>query len=154
MIDTNTFTLNASAQLSTPRGGLEAFRWAVLLGRACRILGWVTGRPNRLKSLDSVQFKNRGAQHEAGLRTVPIRRIQGTEGRTHDFDRAFHPLTDNTRGRWLSIYNAQTNGVGLPAVELVRVGDDYYVRDGHHRISVARTLGQQFIDARVIEIGQ
>jgi hypothetical protein len=76
-------------------------------------------------------------------------RIRGSEGRCNDFDTHFRPLTGLSRDRWTSIYCARQEGVALSLVELVQVGDTYYVRDGHHRISVARALGQETIDARV-----
>ncbi len=150
MIDTNAFALTSAFQTSATKRGLDAYRRELLLGKLSRLLAWMIGRRNELESLDGARLKNHGAQHEAGLQSVPIGQIRGTEGRSRDFDRAFRPLNDNTQQRWLSIYNAQADGVALPAVELICVGQDYYVRDGHHRISVARMLGQRFVDARVI----
>ena len=55
----------------------------------------------------------------------------------------------HTRSRWLSIAAARLNGQAIPAVELIKAGDTYAVRDGHHRISVARALGEDYIDTRV-----
>jgi hypothetical protein len=80
---------------------------------------------------------------------VPICQIRGSEGRCSDFDRNFNPLQDHNRVRWLRIAAARQRGRSLPPVELVQVGDFYFVRDGHHRVSVARALGQPFIAARV-----
>ncbi len=150
MIETTSFTWTAKYRTDATRTGLETYNRARLQSKASRILGWVLRRTITLESLDAALDRNCGAQYEAGLQTVPIRQIRGTEGRHHDFDRAFRPLSDNTRDRWLSIYHAQAAGVSLPPVELIRVGDSFYVRDGHHRISVARALGQRFIDAQVI----
>jgi hypothetical protein len=81
---------------------------------------------------------------------VPLEKIIGTEGRGEDFDADFHPLKKHNRERWISVYAARQMGVILPAVELVQVGDAYYLRDGHHRISVARAMGQLEIDARIM----
>ena len=81
---------------------------------------------------------------------VPISQICGSEGRCHDFDRDFHPLQDHNKERWLGIARARQRGKALPPVELVRVGDVYFVLDGHHRISVARALGQRHIEAKVM----
>lgn len=58
-------------------------------------------------------------------------------------------MKTHTRRRWLSIAVARLNGQAMPAVELIKVGDVYVVRDGHHRISVARALGEGFVDAHV-----
>lgn len=85
-----------------------------------------------------------------GIQTVALRRIQGSEGRQGDFDADFHPLGWETAGRWMSIVRACYLGQALPPIELIRLGDTYYVRDGHHRVSVARALGQDEIDAQVI----
>jgi hypothetical protein len=89
------------------------------------------------------------ARSYSGFRPVPIDQIRGSEGRTSDFDRDFCPLTTHTQERWLGIASARRRGKTLPPVSLVQVGDLYYVLDGHHRISVARALGQQDIEAQV-----
>jgi hypothetical protein len=83
------------------------------------------------------------------VKTVAIDQIRGSEGRCRYFDRDFRPLHDKARGRWLNIARARQQGKSLPPVVLVQVGDTYFVRDGHHRISVARALGQLDIEARV-----
>jgi hypothetical protein len=85
----------------------------------------------------------------AGIRTVPISKIRGSEGRSEDFDREFHPLRLHNQGRWLSVATARQRGVVLPPVELIQIGDIYFVRDGHHRISVAKAFGQEEIEAEV-----
>jgi hypothetical protein len=74
----------------------------------------------------------------------------GSEGRVDDFDSAFNPLTAHTRDRWIGIAVARRQGTVLPPVELIQVGDVYYVRDGHHRISVAKAEGQAEIEARIL----
>jgi len=89
-------------------------------------------------------------QHYAGVRTVPLNRIKGSEGRSSDFDCDFNPLHARTRNRWLSIAIARSQGDTLPLVELIQLGEDYFVRDGHHRISVARAFSEEYIDAVVI----
>ncbi len=88
-------------------------------------------------------------RHYAGVQTVAIRSIRGSEGRLIDFDAEFRPLHDRTRDRWVSVAAARLRGTRLPPVELIKSGDDYFVRDGHHRISVARALGEEFIEANV-----
>lgn len=92
---------------------------------------------------------------EAARRTtktvfVPLEKIVGSEGRSEDFDAAFNPLSLHNRERWMSVAAARRTGVTLPAVDLVQVGDEYYVRDGHHRISVAKALGQVEVEARIV----
>ena len=110
----------------------------------------LTGRSRALYALKDVRSAcTLKAEYSGGIRTVPIRQIRGSEGRSRYLDRDFDPLHDQARGRWLSIARARQQGKGLPPVVLVRVEDIYFVRDGHHRISVARALGQNEIDARV-----
>lgn len=109
-------------------------------------------KPNRLLELDS--FKNPECalnRHYVGVQSVPIERIQGSEGRLEDFDRAFNPLHERSRSRWLNVASIRLSGVALPPVELIQSGDIYFVRDGHHRISVAKALGEQYIDAEVVQ---
>lgn len=88
-------------------------------------------------------------QHYAGLHAVPVRQIQGSENRAADFDRDFNPLSDRIRQRWTNVFNAWQKGAALPPVDLIQIDDTYYVRDGHHRISVAHTLGEEYIEAVV-----
>jgi hypothetical protein len=85
----------------------------------------------------------------AGLRNVPLRQIRGSEGRQGDFDADFRPHGRGTATRWLSVARAWHLGLTLPAVELILLGDNYYVRDGHHRISVAAAHQQVAIEARI-----
>lgn len=90
-------------------------------------------------------------QHYAGHKSVPIDRIRGCEGRTEDFDDAFYPLHGRLFSRWLSVAAVRLAGGGLPAVELIHTGGIYFVRDGHHRIAVAKALGEAYIDVEVID---
>lgn len=81
---------------------------------------------------------------------MPTNRIKGSEGRSGDFDCDFNPMNTRTIDRWMSVAVARSSGDTLPLVELIQLGADYYVRDGHHRISVARALGEEYVDAMVI----
>jgi hypothetical protein len=116
-----------------------------------KLFSFLTGRSTNLLDLTTEISERRiRNQHDAGSRTVAINRINGSEGRTGDFDRDFNPLHTRTRDRWMSIAIARSQGNTLPSVELIQLGDGYFVRDGHHRISVARAFGEEYIDARVI----
>lgn len=86
-----------------------------------------------------------------GIQEVPIRQIVGSEDRFRDFDRAFLPRQAHTAGRWKNIDRAFLNDVILPPIQLYQVGNVYFVKDGNHRVSVARERGAEFIDAEVIE---
>ena len=118
------------------------------LGKTFSLL---TGHPRTLLDLTGEVSKRKILrQHYGGSRTVPINKIKGSEGRSNDFDCDFNPLHTRTRDRWMSVALARSQGDTLPLVELIRLGEDYFVRDGHHRISVARAFGEDYIDAKVI----
>src|SRR4051812_10791355 len=91
-------------------------------------------------------------REDCGLQIVPLDAIVGTVDRAADFDRGFRPTSPRLRSRWERIAAAQRRGEALPPISLYRVGDLYFVRDGHHRVSVAKSLGRQDIDAYVVEI--
>ena len=115
-----------------------------------RLAAWMCGRPTRLLDLTVLMAGGTiRAQHYLGAQTVPLRLIRGTEGRRDTFDDAFHPIERHIRERWLGIATAWLQGVALPPVELIRLGEFYAVRDGHHRISVVHALGIAEIDAIV-----
>ncbi|UCC51596.1 MAG: hypothetical protein JSV68_21200 [Anaerolineaceae bacterium] len=110
-------------------------------------------KPHRLESWEEVSGQGKlDQQHELGTQPVAIKEIVGSMGRVEDFDREFFPRNSRSFGRWMRIAMAVNKGVGLPAVELYKIDNHYYVKDGHHRISVASTHGQTFIDAAVTEI--
>lgn len=87
--------------------------------------------------------------HYAGIQTIPVINITGSYGRANDFDSDFLPRNYHDRRRWMNIALVVYLGVGLPPVDVVQVGDDFFVKDGHHRVSVARAIGQKFIEAEV-----
>lgn len=117
------------------------------------VISLLTRQSNELLPYDQVLklLPTRG-QHYVGMRQVPIDAIVGSVGRFQDFDRAFLPKGTSTRGRWESIDRAHLMDVELPAIELYKLGEVYFVKDGNHRVSVARERGQLYIDAVVIEI--
>lgn len=92
------------------------------------------------------------AQRNRGVMSIPIKAIVGTVSRSDDFDRAFMPRGDHLFGRWQRIASAYYLGETLPPIEVYQVGKFYYVIDGHHRVSVALTQQQMYIDAQVIEV--
>lgn len=111
----------------------------------------LTRRSRHLLPLDEVDVPGDVHAHCCGeVRTVPICHIRGSQGRSYDFDRDFNPLQDHNKARWLGVASARQRGKALPPVELIQVGDVFFVQDGHHRISVARALGQRDIEAEVV----
>ena len=87
-----------------------------------------------------------------GMRTIPVSRIIGSEGRYHDFSSAFYPKRELLRSRWVSVDSAIINDVILPPISVYSLGGYYFVRDGNHRVSVAKAKGMEFIDAEVVEL--
>jgi hypothetical protein len=88
-----------------------------------------------------------------GMRTVPVAQIEGSVGRCLEFDGDFMPAKASMEERWKRIDRAFHRGEELSPVSLYKVGDFYFVLDGHHRVSVARYHGVEWIDAYVTEFG-
>jgi hypothetical protein len=117
-----------------------------------RIWSVVSGQPAHLLSYDEVREKlHLGGPVYRGVQTIRIDQIAGSLNRYHQFDRAFLPTQDDTAGRWQRVDTAWYKAISLPPVVLYKVGEVYFVVDGHHRVSVAREQGQEFIDADVRE---
>jgi hypothetical protein len=87
-----------------------------------------------------------------GCRTVPVERIVGSEGRCRDFNSSFRPRREFMRARWVRVAAAYYEEKILPAVKLLEIGGVYFVRDGNHRVSVARAQGVTYIDAEVTRL--
>ncbi len=119
-------------------------------GRLSRLWRLLIRRSRRLLDLTTIEATcNIHSRHYLGVQTVLIKQIWGSEGRSADFDGLFYPRQKHSQERWVSIAAARIMELVLPPVELIQVADGYFVRDGHHRISVARALGEQYIEAEV-----
>jgi hypothetical protein len=116
------------------------------------LLGVVAGRPHELLPFEVVR-RGLGLQHlvDRGLQEVPLERIVGTLGRAGEFNRAFLPRDEALRSRWQEIHDLAEGQHGFAPVELYQVGGSYFVVDGHHRVSVARSLAAPAIEAWVKE---
>jgi nucleotide-binding universal stress UspA family protein len=123
------------------RAGLEA------------IMARLTGKSIDLFSYEDVQrkLKVKGTA-ERGLQDIPLDAIVGSLGRYSDFTRSFLPRRDSDQQRWARVKAKVTDMGGLPPVELYQIGEAYFVRDGNHRVSVARELGAPTIQAYVTEV--
>jgi len=121
-------------------------RWDGLLEKIWSLL---LRRTDTLFDLNSLATNKIYAQRYGGLQPIRLDRICGTLGRTGDFDSHFHPLEDRLRDRWVNIAIARSQNAPLESVALIQVGDFYFVKDGHHRISVARARGESAIDAEI-----
>lgn len=112
-------------------------------------------RPGRedLLSLDEVRtMLSPGSESYRGLKAVDIDLIVGSEGRYQDFNKTFLPRREHLKRRWTNIDKLHLQNVTLPPVQLYEIGGVYFVRDGNHRVSVARMQGAKMIDAEVVRL--
>ena len=87
-----------------------------------------------------------------GMKSVSINKIIGSEGRYRDFDNHFLPRSGYLRQRWERVDQAHLTDIPLPPIQLYEIGGMYFVRDGNHRVSVAKAQGVEFIDAEIISL--
>jgi len=130
---------------------LNQFKSAVRKGKIFRLKRRFLNRRHCLYDLNALKpdLCVRGSFY-SGMQVVPISSIIGSEGRTADFDLSFHPFSEAARERWVNLAMAYISHLPLPPVQLIQMDDAYFVRDGHHRISVSHAFGQVAMDAEVI----
>jgi hypothetical protein len=127
--------------------------------RRRRALARLSARLRRADDVDHilpfeevVQALGRVGERRLGEQTIPLDSIVGTVDRSREFDRAFRPTSQRVRERWERINLAQRTGTAMPPIDVYRIGDMHFVKDGHHRVSVARALGHTDINAYVTEV--
>jgi nucleotide-binding universal stress UspA family protein len=134
----------------------EDFRRARQRASVQEVLSRFTGKSVDLLSLEEVRDKLQavGRGVNRGMQNIPLDSIVGSVGRYTDFSRTFLPKNPSDEERWARVMTLVTDpaGGGLPPIEVIKLGDAYFVQDGHHRVSVARQLGAQTIEAYVNEI--
>ncbi len=108
--------------------------------------------PNLLSFYEVTKLIKPESEAYRGMQTIPVAKIIGSENRYHDFSSAFYPKSLRLQRRWESIDSARIDDVVLPPISVYKLGDVYFVRDGNHRVSVARSQGVEFIDAEVVEL--
>ena len=141
--------LNQASDGTTIRlQAVRSFNFALSRGRRGHLLAKILGKPGHLEELTAQLIASNRPTNQ--IVTVSIGEIKGSLGRNEDFDQNFNPLKENSRSRWISVATAYQMGIPLPPVELVKVGEKYFVRDGHHRISVAKSMEQEMIEARIM----
>jgi hypothetical protein len=117
-----------------------------------RVWDSLSGQRTTLLSYDDIKEKlHIGGPIYRGVQTVLVDQIAGSLNRYHEFDRVFLPASDKLATRWQNVNRAFYQEVSLPPVVLYKVGQVYFVVDGHHRVSVARDQGQIYIEAEVRE---
>lgn len=87
-----------------------------------------------------------------GMKVIPINKIVGSEGRYRDFDNQFFPKRSIIKERWEHVDEAVIKDIVLPPIKVYELGGLYFVRDGNHRVSVAKSKGVEFIDAEVVSL--
>ena len=128
------------------------FQQALFKSFMNRVWGSISGQRTTLLSYDDIKEKLRiGGPIYRGMQTVRVDQIAGSLNRYHEFDRVFLPASEKLADRWQSVNRAFYQDVSLPPVVLYKVGQVYFVVDGHHRVSVARKQGQIYIEAEVRE---
>lgn len=132
---------------------LNTFNAAVRRAFMQDVLAELSGRPDELLSFEEVQEQLHLSEPEGDVKVeeIPLDKIVGSVGRYRDFNRAFLPRGHIDPQRWTRIarLHSQTD---LPPIDVYKIGDVYFVQDGNHRVSVARTHGHKTIWARVVEI--
>ncbi len=140
-------------EASAPLDGMDRYRRSLTRAQLVDLMGAVTGAKTDLVSYDEVANRLRSRQQiEMGTQMVPLSKIVGSVGRYRDFTRTFLPRQGINAERWARVDAVMNSMEGFPPVELYRIGDVYFVRDGNHRVSVARANNLEQIEAYVTEI--
>lgn len=121
-----------------------------------RLAGWLRREPDDVSEIlpfdEVVAALGRAGERRLGQQVIPLDSIVGSVDRTKDFDRWFRPRSPRTRERWERLARAQRRGETIPPIDVYRVGELHFVRDGHHRVSVAIAMKLRTIDASVTEV--
>ncbi|KAA2264069.1 chromosome partitioning protein ParB [Solihabitans fulvus] len=121
-----------------------------------RLAAWLRREPDDVNIMlpfdEVVGSLGMVSERRLGLQVVRLDSIVGSVDRTRDFDRRFRPTSARVRERWQRLALAQRRGESVPPIDVYRVGDLHFVKDGHHRVSVAHALGLETIDAYVTEV--
>ena len=126
----------------------HAFNRERMRARKGSLLAALLGKSNRLKFISDPSHSALHNKRFAGLQSIPTEKIVGTISRTDDFDSEFRPRKGHLRDRWVNMFILLQSDRWAPIV-VHKAGDVYYVEDGHHRVSVARSVGMKFIEAEV-----
>ncbi|CAN5358073.1 ParB N-terminal domain-containing protein [soil metagenome] len=131
---------------------LRSRRHQVLSGLAARLRNDTEDVVQSMSFDEVVEALGRRAENYLGTKVIPLDAIVGSVDKVRDFDRRFRPTSARSRERWERLARANRTGEIIPPIDVYQIGDSYFVRDGHHRVSVARSLGVDLIEARVTAI--
>jgi hypothetical protein len=125
------------------RRARSAYWWSRLVGRPGTLLAF---EPERLQILGVSAW-------DCGICEIPVRSIRGSLSQSGEYDRQFRPLNPGLKSRWINVF-VLGESLGWKPVIVHKIGEIYYVEDGHHRVSVARHSGMTYIEGRVIDYPQ
>lgn len=132
---------------------VEEFHNARLQAKLEQIKAALTGQSADLLSYEEVREKvNAVETNRRELKEIPLDAIVGSVGRYKDFTRRFLPLVEGDEHRWARVHTLSQSMEGLPPIEVFQIGDVYFVRDGNHRVSVAREQNFKRIEAYVTQV--
>ncbi len=140
-------------RVTAANGAIADFRNARRRADLAGVMALLSGQSDRLLRYDEVRKRLKGVEASTStLQDIPLDAIVGSVGRYHDFNRSFLPLTDSDRSRWVGVKLAMLGMEGVPPIDVYRIGEAYFVKDGNHRVSVARQLGASHINAWVTPV--
>jgi nucleotide-binding universal stress UspA family protein len=132
---------------------LEDFRRARLKASLQDVMARLTGSSTELLSYDEVRKSLRAVESPVRqLKEIPVAAIVGSVGRYHDFTRDFLPRSDSDKARWSKVKELMLSQTGVPPIEVYQIGDAYFVKDGNHRVSVAKEMELSHIEAYVTPV--
>ncbi len=143
---------SGSARVDAESDFMRARRHQVLSGLAARLRNDTVDVVQSMSFDDVVEALGRKAESYRGTKVIPLDAIVGSVDKVRDFDRRFRPTSTVSRQRWERLSRASRTGEAIPPIDVYQIGDYYFVRDGHHRVSVARSLGLDVIEAQVTAI--
>lgn len=133
--------------------GVGRFQSARMKAFWQEMVSLLSGKPIELMSFEDIRNRLRLSEESyKGLQDIEIEKIAGSVGRYRDFTNNFLPRRGEMQERWSRVYAKANSMSGLPPIEVYKVGDVYFVRDGNHRVSVARQLKTKTIQAYVTEL--
>ena len=131
---------------------MRARRHQVLSSLAARLRNDKDDVVQSMSFDEVVEALGRRAENYVGTKVIPLDAIVGSVDKVRDFDRRFRPTSGRNRQRWERLARASRTGEVIPPIDVYQIGDYYFVRDGHHRVSVARSLRLDVIEANVTAI--
>jgi hypothetical protein len=119
--------------------------------RVANLWNHLAGKPNTLLPFEPVRSQLNGVTGiDRGVTEIPVESIAGSVNRSAEYDRQFRPLNPALKNRWINVH-ILSEYLGWEPIVVHKIGEVYFVEDGHHRVSVARYSGMDYIEAQVYE---